>query len=79
MIKIAILTTGDLEDMKGVMNYVNEKNYQFIINNDGYFITISLKKQTFLDDFKKNKIKHFDIRKRTKFVIQILLKYHLNT
>lgn len=45
-----------------------------IINNDGYFITISLKKQTFLDDFKKNKIKHFDIRKRTKFVIQILLR-----
>lgn len=39
MIKIAILTTGDLEDMKGVMNYVNEKNYQFIINNDGSYST----------------------------------------
>ena len=45
-----------------------------IINNDGYFITISLKKQTFLDDFKNNRIKNFDIKKRTKFVIQILLR-----
>ena len=34
-----------------------------IINNDGYFITISLKKQTFLDDFKNNRIKNFDIKK----------------
>lgn len=39
MINIAILTTGDLEDMKGVMNYVNEKNYQFIANNDGSYST----------------------------------------
>ena len=39
MIKVAILTTGDLKDMKGVMNYVNEKNYQFIINNDGSYST----------------------------------------
>ena len=45
-----------------------------IINNDGYFITISLKKQALLDDFKNNKIKNFDIKKRTKFVIQILLR-----
>ena len=45
-----------------------------IVNNDGYFITISLKRQTFLDDFKNNRIKNFDIKKRTKFVIQILLR-----
>lgn len=45
-----------------------------IINNNGYFITISLKKQALLDDFKNNKIKNFDIKKKTKFVIQILLK-----
>ncbi len=45
-----------------------------IINNDGYFITVSLKKQTLLDDFKNNKVKNFDIKKRTKFVIQILLR-----
>lgn len=45
-----------------------------IINNDGYFITLSLKKQALLDDFKKSKVKNFDIKKRTKFVIQILLR-----
>lgn len=45
-----------------------------IINNDGYFITISLKKQALLDDFKNNKVKDFDIKKKTKFVIQILLR-----
>ena len=45
-----------------------------IINNDGYFITISLKKQALLNDFKNNRVKNFDINKRTKFVIQILLR-----
>lgn len=45
-----------------------------IINNDGYFITISLKKQSLLDDFKNSKVKNFDIKKKTKFVIQILLR-----
>ena len=45
-----------------------------IINNDGYFITISLKKQALLDGFKNNKVKDFDAKKRTKFVIQILIK-----
>ncbi len=45
-----------------------------IINNDGYFITVSLKKQDLLNDFKNNKIKNFDIKKKTKFVIQILIK-----
>ena len=45
-----------------------------IINNDGYFITISLKKQALLDDFKNNKVKNFDAKKKTKFLIQILLR-----
>ncbi len=45
-----------------------------IINNDGYFITVSLKKQALLEDFKTGKVKNFDIKKKTKFVIQILLK-----
>lgn len=45
-----------------------------IINNDGYFITISLKKQALLNDFKNNRVKNFDIKKKTKFVIQILLR-----
>lgn len=45
-----------------------------IINNDGYLITISLKKQALLDDFKNNKVKNFDAKKKTKFLIQILLR-----
>lgn len=45
-----------------------------IINKEGYFITISLKKQALLNDFKNNRVKNFDIKKRTKFVIQILLR-----
>ncbi len=63
--------------------YVTDTNYKhkyntdplgLIINNDGYFITISPKKQTLFEDFKNNKVRNFSIKKRTKFVIQILLK-----
>lgn len=63
--------------------YVTDNKYKhkyntdplgIIINNDGYFITVSLKKQTLLNDFKNNKVKNFDSKKRSKFVIQILLR-----
>ena len=63
--------------------YVTDTNYKhkyntdplgLIINNDGYFITISPKEQTLFEDFKNNKVREFNIKKRTKFVIQILLK-----
>ncbi|HIU39762.1 MAG TPA: magnesium transporter CorA family protein [Candidatus Aphodocola excrementigallinarum] len=63
--------------------YVTDTNYKhkyntdplgLIINNDGYFITISPKEQTLFNDFKNNKVREFNIKKRTKFVIQILLK-----
>lgn len=45
-----------------------------IINNDGYIITVSLKQQLILDDFMENKVKNFDASKKTKFLIQILLR-----
>ena len=63
--------------------YVTDNKYKhkyntdplgIIINNDGYFITVSLKKQTLLNDFKNNKVKNFDSKKRSKFVIQILFR-----
>lgn len=63
--------------------YVSDTNYKhkyntnplgLIINNDGYFITISLKEETLFDDFKNNKVKDFNVKKRTKFVIQVLLR-----
>ncbi len=52
----------------------NTEPLGIIINNDGFFITISSRKQSVLDDFKNGKIKDFDVKKKTKFIIQILLK-----
>ena len=45
-----------------------------IIVNNGYFITISLKEQELLEDFKLGKVRDFSIAKKTRFIIQILLK-----
>ena len=45
-----------------------------LILSDKYFITISLKELGIFKDFKKGKIRDFDIKKKTKFVIQILLR-----
>lgn len=70
---LIVVDTPYLTDSRYKHKY-NTDPLGIIINNDGYFITISLKKQTLLDDFKNNKIRDFDIRKMTKFVIQILLR-----
>lgn len=70
---LIVVDTPYVTDSKYKHKY-NTDPLGIIINNDGYFITVSLKKQTFLTDFKNNKIKKFDVKKRTKFVIQILLK-----
>lgn len=45
-----------------------------IIVNNGYFITISLKEQELLEDFKIGKVRDFSIAKKTRFIIQILLR-----
>lgn len=52
----------------------NTEPLGIIINNDGYIITVSLKQQLILDDFMENKVKNFDVSKKTKFLIQILLR-----
>lgn len=52
----------------------NTEPLGIIINNDGYIITVSLKQQLILDDFMENKVKNFDASKKTKFLIQILLR-----
>ena len=52
----------------------NTEPLGIIINNDGYIITVSLKQQLILDDFKENKVKNFDVKEKTKFLIQILLR-----
>lgn len=45
-----------------------------LILSDQYFITISLRELGIFQDFKDGKIRDFDIKKKTKFVIQILLR-----
>jgi len=63
--------------------YVTDTNYKhkyntdpigIIINDEGYLITMSLKNQNFLDDFKNNGVKDFQTNTKTKFVIQVLLR-----
>lgn len=45
-----------------------------IITDNNYVITVSSKKITVLNDFKQNKVKEFRTAKKTRFLIQILLK-----
>lgn len=45
-----------------------------IITENNYVITVSHKKTDILDDFKQNKVKDFRTAKKTRFLIQILLK-----
>ena len=70
---LIVVDTPYVTDSKYKHKY-NTDPLGIIINNDGYFITVSLKKQTLLNDFKNNKVKNFDSKKRSKFVIQILLR-----
>ncbi len=45
-----------------------------IITNNNYVITVSVKKTTLLNEFKRNRVKDFRTAKKTRFLIQILLK-----
>ncbi|MBE6157544.1 MAG: magnesium transporter CorA family protein [Firmicutes bacterium] len=45
-----------------------------IITNNNYVITISVKKTTLLNEFRKGRVKDFRTAKKTRFLIQILLK-----
>lgn len=71
--KLIIIDTPYVTDSKYKHKY-NTDPLGIIINDNGYFITVSLKKQKLLADFKNNVIKNFDVKKKTKFVIQILLR-----
>ena len=54
----------------------NYKTYPLgiIITDNNYVITITSKRLNLLNDFKKNKVKNFRTAKKTRFLIQILLK-----
>ena len=70
---LIVVDTPYVTDSKYKHKY-NTDPLGIIINNDGYFITVSLKTQTILNDFKNNKVKNFSVKKRTKFVFLILVK-----
>lgn len=75
---IAIDTPYLEKDEKGS----NYKTYPLgiIITDNNYVITVSSKRIELLNDFKKNKVKDFRTAKKTRFLIQILLrtsKYYL--
>ena len=60
---------------------ISDANYKhttyplgIIITENNYVITLSVKKTQLLNDFKRNKIKEFRTAKKTKFLIQVLLK-----
>ena len=74
---LIVIDTPYMTDSKYKHKY-NTDPLGIIINNDGYFITVSLKDQSILNDFQKNKFKSFSIKKRTKFVLMILVKIALS-
>ena len=58
-------------------NYKNKyKTYPLgiIITNNNYIITVNLKPTDLLNDFKEDKVREFYTAKKTRFLIQILLK-----
>lgn len=69
---IAIDTPYLEKDEKGS----NYKTYPLgiIITDNNYVITVSSKRIELLNDFKKNKVKDFRTAKKTRFLIQILLR-----
>ena len=65
-------------DIPYVISDANYKHTTYplgiIITDNNFVITLSVKKTTLLNDFKRNKIKEFRTAKKTRFLIQILLK-----
>lgn len=70
---LIVIDTPYLEKDENVSNY---KTYPFgiIVTENNYLITVSPKRIELLNDFKKNKIKDFRTAKKTRFLIQILLR-----
>lgn len=70
---LIVIDTPYLEQDDESNNY---KTYPLgiIITDNNYVITITSKRLDLLNDFKKNKVKDFRTAKKTRFLIQILLK-----
>ena len=72
----ATLIVTDTPYLEKDENCSNYKTYPLgiIITENNYVITISSKRIELLNDFKKNKVKDFRTAKKTRFLIQILLR-----
>lgn len=70
---LIVIDTPFLEDGEKSHNY---KTYPLgiIISDNNYVITVSPKKTNILNDFKQNRIRDFRTAKKTRFLIQIILK-----
>lgn len=70
---LIVIDTPYLEKDEKGSNY---KTYPLgiIITDNNYVITVSSKRIELLNDFKKNKVKDFRTAKKTRFLIQILLR-----
>ncbi len=45
-----------------------------IIKNDDYFVTVCLRNTAVISDFVKNRVRGFDVNKKTRFIYQIILQ-----
>ena len=70
---LVVIDTPFLADTKYKNKY---KTYPLgiIITNNNYIITVNLKPTDLLNDFKEDKVREFYTAKKTRFLIQILLK-----
>ena len=66
IVDIPILEKGEENDLYTTMPL------GMIVVRDDFFITVSLKKNKIIDSFEKNRIKHFETYKKTRFIFQIL-------
>lgn len=72
----ATLVVIDTPFLADHQNHHKYKTYPLgiIISNRNYIVTISMKKSGILDDFRTNTFREFYTAKKTRFLIQILLK-----
>ncbi len=70
---LVVIDTPYLEEQENQHAYTTYP-LGIIITDNNYVITVSTKKISVLNEFKKNKIKNFRTAKKIRFLIQILLK-----
>jgi len=70
---LIVIDTPYLETSDDEFSYIT-RPLGIIVTDNNYLVTVAPKRVRVLDDFKKNKIKDFRTGKKTRFVIQILLK-----